>query len=739
MKLQNDSKMAIGFKKAIHGSNETYFLAFPTKNGGGHAVSFFGKLTPENIEKIFRYNTSKYEIAMQINSSVSEARGSEYITKVNALFVDIDSGDYDVEKLKALSVKPHFIVATSPSRCHVYWLIDGCVVEKFSKHQKALAVLLGGDEKVCDLARLMRLPGTINWKHEKPFLCKIVYKNDIQTKIPIASFVKRMKLRPPSSESVVAVASPSAPVNSLEASNEKRSEIADALQRISPEDRDDWLRVGMAINSEIPDQSGYLLWVDWAKKSTKFDEVEHKRIWSKFKRDGNVTLRTLFFLAGNSGPAEEQHDECSLSDLFVEVSVCRLRFVTDLQRWFAFDGGIWRTEVNVVEIEAKKFIAKLFASQSRSIQTGLRKFRQVSGIRSITSQAALDERMHAKSADFDSREQLFAVGNGVIYLPTGKFRPATALDMLARRANIEYVEDAKCPLWLQFIDEVTCGDKRLARLLQRALGYSLFGHAKEQVFFLLVGGGGNGKGVLMRIISQLLGDYAQSVAPNLLTSAYSGNPNSPSPAIEQLEGARFIACSELPTSRQLDKAFVKQLAGGDTLTARGAYAQQKTFKPTGKLWISANDVPEIAIGDRAMWRRLIPIPFLAQFTGERADIDLEAKLLAEGSGILNWLLNGAKTYAEKGALSRTAIQSYIESLKKEADSVQSWLDEACIIGEENQEIASEAHESYMQFARGFDRKPLAANAFSRALQGKGFARRKTKRHNVYDGFSIRGD
>ena len=60
---------------------------------------------------------------------------------------------------------------------------------------------------------------------------------------------------------------------------------------------------------------------------------------------------------------------------------------------------------------------------------------------------------------------------------------------------------------MKFIESITEGDNEFAHYIQRALGYSVFGHTREQVFFLIIGLGANGKGVLLRVLNQVLGDY----------------------------------------------------------------------------------------------------------------------------------------------------------------------------------------------------------------------------------------
>lgn len=291
---------------------------------------------------------------------------------------------------------------------------------------------------------------------------------------------------------------------------------------------------------------------------------------------------------------------------------------------------------------AREMVETLNLARGGSFAEGLRSFRSASNLKAIVNHAQLLAGMHIDASAFNGNPDLLAVKVGVIDLPSGQWRPATPAHGLSFRAPVDYDPTATCPTWDRFIRGVVRNDEEFGRYLQRILGYSLFGHAKEQVFFLVIGPGGNGNGVLMRTIKAVLDQYAHAIAPNVLSRACSGNPNSPSPALAPLQRARFVACTELP-GIGLDEAFVKQFAGGDQLSGRPTYGEQVTFAPPGKLWLSTNTMAEIETGDLAMWRRLVPLPFKANFRGQKADADLEAKLTKEHAGILMWLLRGAVT------------------------------------------------------------------------------------------------
>lgn len=86
-------------------------------------------------------------------------------------FKDIDSPPADVErKLGTLRLPPSIIVK-SGNGLHAYWLLKealGCEdQERIEAALKLLADTVGGDVSVCEIARLMRLPGTHNTKYDQ--------------------------------------------------------------------------------------------------------------------------------------------------------------------------------------------------------------------------------------------------------------------------------------------------------------------------------------------------------------------------------------------------------------------------------------------------------------------------------------------------------------------------------------------------------------------------------------------
>lgn len=99
---------------------------------------------------------------------------------------------------------------------------------------------------------------------------------------------------------------------------------------------------------------------------------------------------------------------------------------------------------------------------------------------------------------------------------------------------------------------------------------------------------------------------------------------------------------------KLDEASVKNLTGGDRITARRMREDPWEFNPTHSLWLQTNHLPEISGRDAGIWRRIRVIPWVRSFGGKIEETDLKERLETEASGILRWLVEGCLEWQREG-------------------------------------------------------------------------------------------
>lgn len=131
---------------------------------------FHGTLA-EFRDKFTRWNSWDVGIFVTINQTDGKGRKAKNITKVRALFADLDGSP--LQPILDADLEPHIVIESSQGKYHAYWLVDNCPLDRFSMYQKAIAKKFDSDPQVNDLSRVMRLPGFYHCKG-KPFPTKII-------------------------------------------------------------------------------------------------------------------------------------------------------------------------------------------------------------------------------------------------------------------------------------------------------------------------------------------------------------------------------------------------------------------------------------------------------------------------------------------------------------------------------------------------------------------------------------
>ncbi len=420
----------------------------------------------------------------------------------------------------------------------------------------------------------------------------------------------------------------------------------------------------------------------------------------------------------------------------------RFRFVHNWGSWLWFDGTRWQRDVDGESVRAGRDTLRATAAEAGTVpdqderdQLAKHALDSESSARIGAMLSLAQSLLPVAPEALDADPDLFNCANGTIDLRTGELRPHDRADLLTRRSPVAFDPDATCPLWESFLARVLGGSASLVAFLQRAIGYSLTGHTSEQVLLLLYGIGANGKSTFLETVRSLLGDYAtQADFTTFLKRDNDGARND----LARLVGTRFVSAVEAEAGKPLAEALVKQLTGGDTITARFLFREFFDFKPAFKLWLAANHKPTITGGDHGIWRRMRLVPFTVTIPEAERDPKLTAKLAEELPGILAWAVRGCLAWRAEGLGLPPEVKAATASYRDEMDVLGPFLDEATVAAEGCRITARELYEAYEKWCAANGERAKSQKGFAMSLRERGFeAVKGTKGVRCWAGLGLR--
>ena len=420
-----------------------------------------------------------------------------------------------------------------------------------------------------------------------------------------------------------------------------------------------------------------------------------------------------------------------------------LRHCHDWRTWLIWDGRRWEKDrVGAVEYQAKQTVRSIYQEarqepdEARAKALAQHAFRSQNKTRleAMATLARSEPDIPVRPEELDTAPWLLNVRNGILDLQTGALGPHRPEALITRLAPVPYEPHATCPGWLAFLERIMAGNEGLIAFLQRAIGYALTGSTRAQVMCILYGEGSNGKSTFLETVHHLLGDYAQqSDAATFAVQKGEGPRND----VARLMGSRLVSAVETEEGQRLSEVLVKQVTGGDTITARFLHQEFFQFKPEFKLFLATNHKPQIWGTDHAIWRRIRLIPFTVKIPDEEQDQELPDRLLEELPGILAWAVRGCQQWQEKGLGEPEAVREATGEYREEMDLLGGFLAECCRQAPNSEARAGDLYQAYLTWCQENGEREVTQTTFGRKLGERGFKkRRSTGGKRVYSGLEL---
>lgn len=338
---------------------------------------------------------------------------------------------------------------------------------------------------------------------------------------------------------------------------------------------------------------------------------------------------------------------------------------------------------------------------------------------------------------FDSSRFFFNLNNGVLNLETLELKSHNPDMLLTKISPINYDPESTSPMFSSFVDEITCGDKTLAKWLQVYFGYAMTADVREQLFAVFYGSGGNGKSVLVNVVSTIMGQYTLETPVESIM--YKNQQQGASNDIARIKGARLVTCRESDQGQSLAESLIKSLTGGDKITARFLHKEFFEFRPVAKWILFTNHKPTIRGTDEGIWRRVKLVPFSYRVPEEKKDKLLEARLLEEASGILNWLVEGCQMWLKDGFPECPAIDNATAEYKNDEDRIGEFVRESVVIDDSLEVSASDLYKAYRSFCEEVGDRPVSSRNFPKKMEEKGYYKKRTNLGNFWQGIGLTSD
>ena len=434
------------------------------------------------------------------------------------------------------------------------------------------------------------------------------------------------------------------------------------------------------------------------------------------QQDTRIEVQKMIDGARAKGFEAANFEDDGLSDDALALELGRLdfdqnaRFVAEWGTWLFWKGMLWDKSKVEAFTRVREYLRQKTPSKKRNAQN-LRSAPTVSAVERLARSNPLS---YAIPESFDNDLMLLGTPVGTVDLRTGKMRPTLREDMITMQTAVA-PKPGTPTRFMQFLDEIkVCPD-----FLQRLAGYALTGSTEEEKVFFFYGGGANGKSKFVEQLQGIMGDYSRKAAiSTFVDKAHADHPTE----LAGLKGARLVTSSEIPAGKRWNEAVIKDLTGGDTISARLMRQDFFDFKPQLTLIIFGNTQPSLSSIDSAIRRRMVLVPFLASFEGN-PDKQLGDKLREEWPQILQWAIEGAVKWSYDGLKIPPEVLAASEAYLAEEDIIGQFIEDRLERLPKHSSYFLSMHDLTFQFEHWCGQnghQPWTTRSFKKALKERGF-------------------
>jgi P4 family phage/plasmid primase-like protien len=262
-----------------------------------------------------------------------------------------------------------------------------------------------------------------------------------------------------------------------------------------------------------------------------------------------------------------------------------------------------------------------------------------------------------------------------------------------RCLDVAYKPDAACPNWDKAIDQIMCGDAEMVRHFHEFLGYVIQPQRPIESFWIMRGGGSNGKTAAMQVVTALMGKNAfSSMEISKLNERF---------ALSGLVGKLMLLDDDVKTGTRLPDGILKQISEAKVQSVESKGKDFFDFMCVATPVMLCNNWPSTADLTHGLMRRAHVIPFLRMFNESEQDRGLVPRITAnELPGVLNRALEGLKRVLKRGYFDdpepcKRAKNEWMQS----ANPLSTFINECCRMGDKEGGVKhKDFYEAFVRWA-----------------------------------------
>lgn len=603
--------------------------------GEGRVASIFTRDPDEVAEFVAAWSGKPYGVYFGAGTRVRERGTAEDVGELPAPWVDNDQTPKDelTATLLGSYMPPSFII-DSGRGLHPYWCLDEAAIPgpDFIDVLRGLCRIFAGDRTVVDVARIMRLPGTLNTKYGDPREVRVIHQSDRRYSLSdLKDWVSWQ------SELV------GEPVNPFLAAADR---LGVARSAVSIEDiapgriHEIQLRVSasmaasgrpeneivaelMTATRQAAGEAGRR-W-DWAKEEANIRDMIRS---ADRKFGGNVvSLKKTV----NGGTVPDRKDAVLVQVARVAMDVWSRPLITVAGELWTYDGGIWRQFDGDLEhqlrVHIQGAVEALGVSPSNSTLNGAYRW--------------IHERPELVRHNIAWDQRGVVVGeNGALHIETGSIAAHTPDHYATRRVACRIDRTATCPTWLRFLADAL--PEGAASTLQEWFGAALVrGKVRELSKGLIVyGPSRTGKTQITEVVRALLGGNTCGLRVRAMSERFGMQP--------LVTCSGWIADDAVGLREEMDAEAYKVIVTGESVSVERKNKTNIEVAFDIPVLLTMNNYPIVKDDSDAVYNRSLVLPMTRQWSEEEAQPVARQVIATELSGVLNWALEGWQRVKARG-------------------------------------------------------------------------------------------